>query len=50
MLTDPIKTEQILSIFEETQKLFIQTDTLYLDKKQIIMTLLLSLSEVLRDD
>ncbi len=43
------KTEKLLDIYEQSKKLFEQVDTLYLDKKQIIVTLFLSLSEVAYD-
>lgn len=47
---NPTKAENLLEIFEESQKLFTQVDSLYLDKKQIATTILLSISEELKDD
>lgn len=40
----PSKTEKLLDIYEESKKLFEQIDSLYLDKRQIIVSLFLSLS------
>ncbi len=43
------KTEKLLDIFEQSKKLFEQVDSLYLDKKQVIVTLFLSLAEIAYD-
>ena len=44
------KTENLLDLFEESQKLFRQADTIYLDKKQLIINLILLLTEEVGDD
>ncbi len=42
-----LKTERFIDIFDETTKEFDLTSTLYLDKKQVIISKILSLCEVL---
>ncbi len=43
---NPAQTEALMDIYDQSKNLFEQVDTLYLDKKQVIVTLFLSLAEV----
>ncbi len=48
-INNPIRTENLIDIYDQSKKLFEQVDSLYLDKKQVIVTLFLSLAEAMYD-